>query len=147
MSTTANAQIMGCPTCGAKNRIDPKRAAGAVCGRCRAPLATSSKPMTITDANFAAEVEQSKLPVLVDFWAAWCGPCRMIAPIIEQLAHKLSGRVRIGKLDVDANHTTAGRFRVQSIPSMLIFKDGREVDRIVGMQSKQAIIQRLQPFL
>ena len=147
MSSTANARIMPCPNCGAKNRIDPSRAADAVCGKCRTPLSASSKPLHITDANFTAEVENSKLPVLVDFWAAWCGPCRMIAPILEQLAIDLAGRVRVGKLDVDANQTTAARFRVQSIPSMLIFKDGREVDRIVGAQSKESILRRLAPFI
>src|SRR5260221_6992897 len=142
MSTSANAQIMSCGKCGAKNRIDPSRAADAVCGRCKTSLAGEVKPLIVTDGNFALEVEGSPLPVLLDFWAAWCGPCRMVAPVIEQLAVELSGKVRVGKLDVDANQRTAHRFKVQSIPSLLIFNGGREVDRIVGVQSKQAILQR-----
>ena len=145
MSTTARIQIVACPTCGTKNRVDPTRQ--AVCGKCRSPLAVEVSPLIVTDQNFAAEVEKSLLPVLIDFWAAWCGPCRMVAPVIEQLAKELSGKVRVGKLDVDANQATAGRFRVQSIPSLLIFKDGKEVDRVVGAQSKEAILQRLQVYL
>jgi len=145
MSTTARIQIVACPTCGTKNRVDPTRQ--AVCGKCRSPLAVEVSPLIVTDQNFAAEVEKSPLPVLIDFWAAWCGPCRMVAPVIEQLAKELSGKVRVGKLDVDANQATAGRFRVQSIPSLLIFKDGKEVDRVVGAQSKEAILQRLQVYL
>ena len=145
MSTTARIQIVACPTCGTKNRVDPTRQ--AVCGKCRSPLAVEVSPLIVTDQNFAAEVEKSPLPVLIDFWAAWCGPCRMVAPVIEQLAKELSGKVRVGKLDVDANQATAGRFRVQSIPSLLIFKDGKEVDRVVGVQSKEAILQRLQAYL
>ena len=145
MSTTAKIQIVSCSTCGTKNRVDPKRQ--AVCGKCRSPLTAEASPLIVTDQNFAAEVEKSLLPVLIDFWAAWCGPCRMVAPVIEQLAKELSGKVRVGKLDVDANQATAGRFRVQSIPSLLIFKDGKEVDRVVGAQSKEAILQRLQAYL
>src|SRR5687768_15170912 len=102
MSTAAHAQIISCQKCGAKNRIDPARQAEAVCGRCKTPLAADVTPLIVTNQNFAAEVERSPLPVLVDFWAAWCGPCRAVAPVIEQLAKELSGKVRVGKLDVDA---------------------------------------------
>src|SRR6185369_15397366 len=145
MSTTARIQIVACPTCGTKNRVDPTRQ--AVCGKCRSTLAVAVSTLIVTDQNFAAEVEKSLLPVLIDFWAAWCGPCRMVAPFIEQMAKELSGKVRVGKLDVDANQVTAGRFRVQSIPSLLIFQNGKEVDRLVGVQSKEAILRRLQAYL
>ena len=103
--------------------------------------------MSVTDANFYDVVAASKVPVLLDLWAAWCGPCRMIAPIIEQLASELDGRVLVGKLDVDANPQTASRFGVQSIPTLLVIKDGREVDRLVGLQQKNSILQRLQCFM
>lgn len=147
MSTSANAQIISCPQCGAKNRIVSGASGEPVCGRCKSPLTGEIHPVIVTDMNFADEVERSALPILVDFWAAWCGPCRMVAPVIEQLAKELSGKVRFGKLDVDANQRTAGRFQVQSIPTLLVFKGGKEVDRIIGAQSKQAILNRLKAYL
>jgi thioredoxin 1 len=101
----------------------------------------------VTDANFSATVASSELPVLLDLWAAWCGPCRMIAPVIEQLASELAGRVTVGKLDVDANPLTSSRFGVQSIPTLLILQNGKEVERMVGAQPKHAILQRLQRFI
>ena len=143
---TAATQVINCPQCGAANRVDPSRP-GAVCGRCKSPIAAQVKPLVVTDGTFASEVEQSRLPVLVDFWAAWCGPCRMVAPILDKLASELSGRVRIAKLDVDANPMTSSRFRVQSIPTMIVFQNGREADRIVGAQSREAILQRLSRFM
>jgi len=85
--------------------------------------------------------------VLVDAWAAWCGPCRMIAPVIDELAGELAGRLRVAKLNVDENPATAARFGLQSIPTLLVFKDGREVNRIVGVQPKSEIARRLQPLL
>ena len=147
MNKTANAQIIQCPKCGAKNRIVPGGPGQPVCGRCKTPLTAEIHPLIVTDQNFTEEVERSSLPVLIDFWAAWCGPCRMVAPVIQQLAREVSGKVRVGKLDVDANQMTAARFRVQSIPTLIILKGGKEVDRIVGVQSKEAILQRLKPYL
>jgi thioredoxin 2 len=88
-------------------------------------------------------VEQSPLPVLLDLWAAWCGPCLMIAPMIEQLAAELAGRVRVAKLNVDENPATAGRFGVRSIPTLIVFSGGREVDRITGAVPREEILRRL----
>ena len=147
MSATASSKIISCGSCGAKNRVDPERsAAQAVCGRCKAPLPPGT-PVVLTDQNFASETSDTDLPVLIDLWAAWCGPCRMIAPIIEALASELAGRAKICKLDVDANKITAARFGVQSIPTLLILKNGREVDRLVGAQSREAILQRMSQFI
>jgi thioredoxin 2 len=147
MNSAANAQIISCPKCGAKNRVDPAQTADAICGRCKTPLTAEAHPVYVTDQNFADEVESSPLPMLVDFWAGWCGPCRLIAPTIEQLAKELSGKVRMGKLDVDANQRVSARFGVRSLPTMIVFKDGKEVDRLIGAQSKEAILRRLTPFL
>jgi thioredoxin len=100
--------------------------------------------MTVTDATFAAEVERSALPVLVDAWAPWCGPCRMVAPVIDELAAEMAGQVRFVKLNVDENPATSQRFQIMSIPSLIVFQNGREVDRIVGAQGKSEIRRRLQ---
>jgi thioredoxin len=103
--------------------------------------------MTVTDANFARDVEQSPIPVLVDMWAPWCGPCRMIAPVIEDLASELIGKVRVAKLNTDENPQTASRFKVRSIPLLLIFKDGVEVDRLLGAHPKEVILRKVQAVL
>jgi thioredoxin 2 len=144
--------IVSCDKCGAKNRVDEgaARARQPVCGKCGAPLEAkgagtgASKPLKVTDRTFARDVLQAgSLPVLVDCWAAWCGPCRMIAPVLDQLAAESQGRYRIAKLDVDENPMTSAQFGIQSIPTLLIFKNGALVDRMVGVQSKQAIAMRL----
>jgi thioredoxin len=101
----------------------------------------------VTDATFAAEVERSPLPVAVDMWAPWCGPCRVIAPVIDELASEMAGRVRFAKLDVEQNPATAARFHVDNIPTLLVLKAGREVDRIVGLHDKPALAQRLERVL
>jgi thioredoxin len=138
---------MRCGKCGANNRVPQAKLAQGlqpVCGQCKAPLEAATGPLTVTDATFAAVVERSPLPVLVDAWAPWCGPCRMIAPAIEELAAELAGQVRVTKLNVDDNPQTAGRFHIRSIPTMLVMMNGHEVDRIVGAQPKAAIRHKLE---
>ena len=141
--------MIGCPACGATNRVPANKIAqglAPVCGKCRAPLPVG-KPQPVTDASFAGDVEGSPVPVLVDAWAPWCGPCHMIAPIVDQLATELAGRVRVVKLNVDDNPQTAARFDLRSIPTLLVLKAGREVDRLVGVQPKQEIVRRLERVL
>jgi thioredoxin 1 len=104
-------------------------------------------PVTLTDDNFESEVLKSDKPVLVDFWAEWCGPCKMIAPTIVELAGEYSGKVKVGKLDVDSNQLIAGKLNIRSIPTLLIFKGGKVVDQIIGAVPKQRIKEKLEVAL
>jgi thioredoxin 1 len=106
-----------------------------------------SKPQVVSDQNFETEVIKSDTPVLVDFWAAWCGPCRMVAPVLEEIGNEQGEKIRIAKLDVDANPITAGRFGVRSIPTMILFKNGREAQRVVGYMPKEKLLQQIQPHI
>jgi thioredoxin len=157
--------IVACAKCGAKNRVDERVTVVGkqpVCGRCGATLegngggaaeaarnagaaGAGSKPLAVTDATFAREVvEASKAwPVLLDCWAAWCGPCRIIAPALEELAVESDGRYRVAKLNVDENPQTAASLRIQSIPTLFIYKNGQSVERIVGAQPKNVLAARL----
>ncbi|MFQ5571368.1 MAG: thioredoxin [Rhodothermales bacterium] len=106
-------------------------------------MAENAKYLTLTDDNFQDEVIHSDQPVLVDFWAAWCGPCRMIAPVIEELAVEYEGRAKIAKLDVDYNPQTPMSYGIRSIPTLLFFKDGRVADQLIGAVSKKHLTQKL----
>ena len=102
---------------------------------------------TLTDVNFNEEVKGSEAPILVDFWAEWCGPCRLVAPILEELATEQSGRLRVAKLNVDDAPETSQRFQVMSIPTLILFKDGEVQKRIVGARGKNQLLQELSEFL
>ena len=106
-------------------------------------MKTLVKPLTITDANFDQVIASDK-PVLVDFWASWCGPCHMIAPIIEELATEYEGKAILGKLDVDQNPVSAGKYQVRSIPTLLIFKNGQVVDQQIGVVPKNTLVQKIE---
>lgn len=104
----------------------------------------SANVIELTDANFDAEVTGSSVPVLVDFWAPWCGPCRMIAPLIDEIADEKVGAVKVGKVNVDDNPQVAAKFRIQAIPTILIFKNGEKKDQITGLTSKSDLVAKLE---
>lgn len=101
----------------------------------------------LSESNFEQEVIESSLPVLVDLWAAWCGPCRLIAPVVEELAGRYQGRMKMGKLNVDDYPQVAARYRIMNIPTLLLFKGGQEVDRIVGVVPKEELTRRIERVL
>ena len=137
---------VSCPRCGAKNRVDARRVESGlqpVCGRCRAPFPAVSPVLEVSDSRFDEQVLASPLPVLLDVWAPWCVPCRGMEPVIEELASSLAGRVRVAKLNIDRSPEAAQRLRIQGVPTLIVFKGGHEVTRMVGARGKSEVMRAL----
>jgi thioredoxin 2 len=126
--------------------VDPQRVRHGfrpVCGRCQAPLRASSNVVEVADPRFDEQVLSSPVPVLLDVWAPWCVPCRGMEPVIEELASSLAGRVRVAKLNIDRSPQAAARLRIQGVPTLIVFKGGREVSRMVGARGKGELMRVL----
>ncbi|HEV2772826.1 MAG TPA: thioredoxin [Thermoleophilaceae bacterium] len=135
--------VIACPSCGTRNRVGGVSRGTPRCASCKSPL-----PWVVdADGSTFAEETTASVPVVVDFWAEWCGPCRMISPVLQELAARHAGQVKVVKVDVDANPGLAQRFQAQSIPLLVVLRDGREVDRIVGAVPRPALESRLAPLL
>ena len=143
--------IIKCKKCGAKNRIPKTRLNDRpVCGRCQSRLPEGralDSPVIVSDKTFNDEIVTSPVPVLLDCWAPWCGPCRTIGPIIDQLAKEFAGKVKFAKLNVDENPTTSTKYNIMSIPTMLLFKDGKMVNSLVGALPKAEIKNHLRSLI
>jgi len=138
--------VVRCPSCGALNRIDPARR-GATCGRCQASLADAARPHAVDDDALDRLIATSPVPVLVDFWAAWCGPCRAVAPHLESLARSHAGRLIVAKVDVDRHKRIAAQVGVQGIPTLAIYRGGRLVTAEAGARMGPALEAFVTPHL
>ncbi len=136
--------MVRCPGCGAKNKVlAGKIESGPRCGRCGTGLSIPRRAIEIAETDFEREVLQETIPTAVDFWAPWCGPCKKMAPVLESVASGYPGRVKVVKVNSDRNQALAARYGIQGIPTLILFRDGREVDRLVGAASRDQIVRFL----
>ena len=139
-----NEAIVRCSSCGGKNRVLLSRLNSYPrCGKCQSPLSIPKEAKNIAGNQFQNEVLEETIPTVVDFWAPWCGPCRMVSPILDEIAGKYPGRIKVVKVNSDDNPSLSAQFGIQGIPTIILFREGREVDRLVGAAPRENIMQFL----
>jgi thioredoxin 2 len=139
-----NSAILRCPSCGSRNRVMLDRISlQPKCGKCKAPIRIPDRAVSISGDQFETEVLRETIPTAVDFWAPWCGPCRMMSPILENIAKNYRGKIKIVKVNSDENQHISSRFGIQGIPTLILFRDGHELDRLIGAAPREHILRFL----